>query len=203
MILSVVGNWFKLRSTYLYHIIRFSNAVLPFFFSLHSIGDCTQSCRERCHHFSFSLLTKYIQIITNNRYPESSWRQCSARFPGCVDGNFDKYIFWWQVKPLVFYDGIKRMKGSLIFWSIFFCLCDNLIKGLAQGIKMTDNAINLKTDTVIFITCKLSEPCNLHNQLFIQFSNFIFVAAFWSCTINILFSLQFFFMIHAQTCKDI
>lgn len=30
---------------------------------------------------------------------------------------------------------------------------------------MTDNVINLKTDTVIFITCKLSQPYNLHNQL--------------------------------------
>lgn len=39
---------------------------------------------------------------------------------------------------------------------------------------MTDNAINLKTDTVIFITCKLSEPCNLHNQL----SSFSFQISF-------------------------
>ena len=55
--------------------------------------------------------------------------------------------------------------------------------------RMTDNAINLRTNNVIFITCKLSEPCNLHNQLFIQFSNFIFIAAFWSRAVNILFSM--------------
>lgn len=77
----------------------------------------------------------------------------------------DVINIFFEVKPLVFYDGMKVIKGSLIFWPIFFCLCDNLIKGLVQGIEVTDNVINFKTDTVIFITCKLSEPCNLHNQL--------------------------------------
>lgn len=136
---------------------------------------------ERSHQLLLSLLAKYIKIITNENNPQ--------RVKEAVQCNnsraFLRKLWWvcfqWLVKTLLVYDG---MKGSLIFQSIFTRLCDNLIRGPVQGIMMTDNAVNLKTDTIIFITCKLSEPCNLHNQLSIQFSNFIFIVAFWSCAMN-------------------
>lgn len=134
----------------------------------------------------FTLLTKYIQIITNKRYPESSHGGSAVQyFQDVLMEILISIFFWWQVKPLVVYDG---MKGSLIFWSIFSCLCDNLIKGPVQRIMMTDNAINLKTDTVISITCKLSQPCNLHNQLSpFSFQNAFLLQHFGY--INIPFSL--------------